>query len=278
VTQPWQPVARLDPHRALAAIAEQTGVMLRYDGPCAGGEVGAAYVRWPDGRRSVLTSGESRSARLTEIARTAGLPASAYELSADLGASTVIVQQLLPGTPPATVDATVLAAMLDAHDRCAGLLADDPQPPIVLHLRGSGPGFCLHETLGGYDRRTRRLLDWVRTVGEQRDTADGDDLVHVDFHPGNTLFVGDRLTGIVDWDGAGRGDRRFGLVTLRFDVALRAPALLAGLDERLQQIPADRLRAYWAHMSLRQVDWAIRHHGPADVDFWLATAEPGLRL
>ena len=102
------------------------------------------------------------------------------------------------------------------------MVAGDPQPPIALYLRSSGPGFCLHEPLDGYDRRTRRLLDWVRAVGEQHDTADGDDLVHVDFHPGNMLFSGDRLTGVVDW--------------------------------------------------------AIRHHGPADVDFWLATAEPGLQL
>jgi hypothetical protein len=281
VTQPWQPVARLDPYQAIDAIASQTGMRLTYDGPCPGGEVGAAYVRRLDGRRSVLTRGQRRSARITEVARAAGIPAPAYEIVADVDGGTVVVQELLPGTPPAGVDETVLAAMLDVHDRFAGLLRSEPGSGsgIRLYLRASGPGFCLHEPLDGYDKRTRRLLAWVRDVGEQRDTADGDDLVHVDFHPGNMLLDGGRLTGVVDWDGAGCGDRHLDLVTLRFDVALRAPGLLPALDDLLTQtVTAGRLRAYWAHMSLRLVDWAIRHHGPADVDFWLATAEPGLRL
>jgi len=30
-------------------------------------------------------------------------------------------------------------------------------------------------------------------------------------------------------------------------------------------------------MSLRLVDWAIRHHSAADVDCWLATAHVGIR-
>jgi hypothetical protein len=29
-------------------------------------------------------------------------------------------------------------------------------------------------------------------------------------------------------------------------------------------------------MSLRLVDWAIRHHTSAEVDLWLATAERGI--
>lgn len=29
-------------------------------------------------------------------------------------------------------------------------------------------------------------------------------------------------------------------------------------------------------MSLRLVDWAIRHHGRTEVDHWLAVAESGL--
>jgi hypothetical protein len=45
----------------------------------------------------------------------------------------------------------------------------------------------------------------------------------------------------------------------------------ARLDARSKRILA------WAHMSLRLVDWSIRHHGPADVDLWLDVAEIGVR-
>jgi len=44
------------------------------------------------------------------------------------------------------------------------------------------------------------------------------------------------------------------------------------LDAVLDGLPSDVLRRYWAHMSLRMVDWTIRHHGPADVAHQLAFA------
>jgi hypothetical protein len=49
------------------------------------------------------------------------------------------------------------------------------------------------------------------------------------------------------------------------------------LDAHLRAVvPADRLRAYWAHMSPRLVDRAIRHHGESEVEHWLAVAESGM--
>ena len=78
----------------------------------------------------------------------------------------------------------------------------------------------------------------------------------------------------MDWDGAGRGDRRFDLVTLRYDLELRAPDLAGELDAYLRRtVPAGVLRLCWAHVGIRLVDWAIRHHGPADVERWLGVAE-----
>jgi hypothetical protein len=52
----WERVVRLDADELVAEVHERTGLRLTVDGPCPGGEVGAAYVRWPDGHRSVLTS------------------------------------------------------------------------------------------------------------------------------------------------------------------------------------------------------------------------------
>jgi hypothetical protein len=54
MSSPWGRVERLDAGRVAAQPAEQTGVRLIVEGPCSGGEVGAAFVRWPDDRRSVL--------------------------------------------------------------------------------------------------------------------------------------------------------------------------------------------------------------------------------
>lgn len=102
--------------------------------------------------------------------------------------------------------------------------------------------------------------------------------MHQDFHPGNLLAENGRITGVIDWDGAGRGDARFDLVTLRFGIhpAGAERAVVARLDSLLDAMPAPVLRPAWAHMSLRMTDWAIRHF-PADrVETWVALSEQRL--
>lgn len=289
------PVPRLDPARLIAALAAQHGIRLDLIGTAAEGEVGAAYVRWPDGRDGVLTTvGESddatgarlrQTADVLDLARTHGLPVPRYDLVAAVTepAAHLVVQQRLPGTPPVTVDIALLDRMVAETERWAGLLADLPAEPLPLYLTESGPGFCLHESLDRYDRRTRRLLGMVREIGRSGpDVITGDDLVHLDFHAGNLLVdPAGRITGIVDWDGWARGDRRFALVVLAYDLRWRRsdPAVRARLDELINlTVPPDRRRRYDASLSLRQVDWSIRHHGPAEVDFWLDVAADRLDL
>ena len=276
-TDAWPRTARLDVPAILDKIAEITGVRLILEGLCPGGEVGAAYVRWPDGRRSVLTEGRSRTGPLVDRARAAGVPTARQQLAAHVDGVRVIVQERLPGSPPATLDAGLVRQMIAVTDRLAGLLTDRPdRKPADLYLTGDGPGFCLHEPLAGYNERTARLLDWIHQVGAEGSAMLGDDLVHLDFHPGNVLADSGRITGVVDWDGATRGDRHFDLVTLRFHLGGQAPHLTGPVDERLATVSARRLRAYWAHMSLRQVDWSIRHHDSATVEHWLRVAESGI--
>jgi hypothetical protein len=276
-TEAWPRSARLDAPRIVDRIADITGVRLTVEGPCPGGEVGAAYVRWPDGRRSVLTEGRTRTGPLVDRARAAGVPTARQELAAHVDGVRVIVQQRLPGAPPDRPDAALVAQMIQVNDRLAGLLAGEPGPrPVPLHLTSDGPGFCLHEPLRSFDRRTARLLDWVHQVGAEGTAMIGDDLVHLDFQPGNVLVVDGQLTGVIDWDGAGRGDRHFDLTTLRFYLSAHAPRLLGPVDDRLAGISPHRRRAYWAHLSLRQVDWSIRHHDAATVERWLTVAEAGL--
>jgi hypothetical protein len=276
-TEAWPRSPRLDAPRVVDRIADITGVRLLIEGPCPGGEIGAAYVRWPDGRRSVLTEGRTRTGPLVDRARAAGVPTARHELAAHVDGVRVIVQQRLPGRPPAEVTAGLVEQMIAVTDRLAGLLADDPAPrPAPLHLRSDGPGFCLHAPLASYDHRTARLLGWIHDVGAAGSSMAGDDLVHLDFHPGNVLVSQGRLSGVVDWDGATRGDRHLDLSTLRFSLAGRAPHLTGPVDERLADISAHRRRAYWAHLSLRQVDWSIRHHDAATVAHWLDVAEAGM--
>jgi Ser/Thr protein kinase RdoA (MazF antagonist) len=280
----WDRVKRLNASELLARISEAAGVRLVYEGPCTGGQVGAAYVRWPDGRPAVLTwrpgtakAEVERSAELLTLARKRGLPVPEYQLVVELPDAVVLVQERLPGTVPDDLNAMLLSAMIDCNRRFAGILADRPDvPPIELFLTYDGPGFCLHGPLAEYGRRSARLLSWIHEVGRQVPARmTGHDLVHMDFHQQNVL-VGDEstITGIVDWDGTGRGDHRFDLVTLRFAVPPDRPDLAARLDAELDaRLTPDELRPYWASMALRMVDWAIRHPTDDVVKQHLALAD-----
>ncbi|MFC7586120.1 phosphotransferase family protein [Nonomuraea antimicrobica] len=127
---------------------------------------------------------------------------------------------------PHAPTAEIVAGMVEINRRCRGILAGRQDlEPVRLHLRTDGPGFCLHGSLRAYDSRTRRLLDQVEEIGRAfPDTLEGDDLVHYDFHAGNVLVdAAGTVTGVIDWDGAARGDADLDLVTLRFDLARRAP-------------------------------------------------------
>lgn len=283
--QRWARAERLDATRTLDALRARTGVRLTFDGPCPGGQVGTAYVRWPDRRRSVLKwRPHSRVADLEagpltvgRVLRQAGCPAPAIELVAQVGHAVVMVQELLPGTKIDHLDHDVLVQALELNRLQAGRLADHPEVPATeLFLRQDGPGYCLHEPLRRHNRRSAALERRVATIGaDHPDRLAGDDAVHMDFHPGNLLATGGAITGVVDWDGAARGDHRFDLVTLRFGIhgGGADPGVTRHLDAVLDTVPEDVLRPAWAHMGLRMVDWAIRHFAPSDVEHWLALAE-----
>ena len=283
-----RPVPRLDATRIVEGLARDHEVFLELLGLAAAGSVGAAFVRWPDGREGVLTragdgSAEAGShlratAEVLAFARSRGVPTPRYDLVARVGDSHAVVQERLPGEPPSRVDGPLVDQMVAAAEEWTKLLADRVDiEPASLYLTESGPGFCLHETLASYDNRTRRLLGRIREIGRLGPNAlAGEDLVHLDYHCGNVLVDGSgRLTGIIDWDGWTRGDRWFSLEVLAFDLAVKCDDLQ--LRRRLDAlitgaVPDDQLRAYRASLSLRLVDWSIRHHGPEAVDFWLGVA------
>jgi Phosphotransferase enzyme family len=281
----WPRAERLDAQRMTGVIRAETGVALRIEGPCPGGQVGAAYVAWPDGHRSVLTwRPGTRLAELQEgplavtgALRPAGYPAPAAELAVQAGDAAALVWEFLPGAPISHLTPALLGQALALNNLQAGQLAGhDTIPAIRLCLTSDGPGYCLHQPLREHSARTRALDRWITATGASHpDHLSGGDAVHCDYQPANLLADRGHITGVIDWDGAGRGDRRFDLVTLRFGVhAITAdPAATERLDQLLDDIPTHVLAPMWAHMSLRMTDWAIRHFTPSDVDHWLGLAE-----
>ncbi|WP_419993635.1 phosphotransferase enzyme family protein [Streptomyces boninensis] len=285
----WNRAERLDPTRIAAAVHAATGVRYAVEGRCPGGEVGAAYVRRDDGHRAVLTwrpgvtlaEMEVGPLAVTEALRASGYPAPATELAVQLGEDVAVVQELLPGSKIDLLTPGLLEQVLQLRARHVGALAGRVSVPVrPLHLLSSGPGHCLHEPPLAHSARTADLVRRVRAVGEEfGDVLPGDDAVHGDFHPGNVLESGGIVTGVVDWDGAARGDAAFDLVNLRFGVHPQQdvdPAVVHRIDALLDELPPAVLRPAWAHLSLRMADWAIRHFPEDELTGWVELAESRL--
>src|SRR6201992_2566814 len=149
-----------------AAIAGATGVHLVVEGPCPGGQVGAAYVRWPDGRRGVLTwrpgvtldQVSDGPLAVPALLRAAGYPAPATQLAVQLSDGVAMVQERLPGTAVRHVDTALLDQALALTGQHAGALAGHPRvPALPRYLRDDGPGYCLHGPLARFSPRAARL-------------------------------------------------------------------------------------------------------------------------
>src|SRR5262249_3845726 len=130
----WPRAERLDARRMTGAIQSAAGVALQVEGPCPGGRVGAAYVPWPEGPRSVLPwrpgtrLADLRDGPLAviEALRPAGYPAPAAELAVQAGDAVALVWELLPGSPLSHLTPELLAEALALNDLQAGRLAGHP--------------------------------------------------------------------------------------------------------------------------------------------------------
>jgi hypothetical protein len=219
-------------------------------------------VAWPDDHRSILTwrpgigLAKLRDGPLAviEALRPAGYPAPAAELAVQVGDAVALVWELLPGVPVSHLTSGLLDQALALNEWQAGQLTRHPAIPAGQALP--------HQPLREHSPRTQALDRWITTTGASYPGhLSDDDAVHGDYHPANILADHGRITGVIDWDGAGRGDRRLDLVTLRFGIhAIPAdPEATRRLDQMLDGFPPHVLAPLWAHMSLRLQTRPLRY-------------------
>jgi aminoglycoside phosphotransferase (APT) family kinase protein len=131
-------------------------------------------------------------------------------------------------------------------------------------LTEGADGYCLHDTLRERGGEPSRLLSWIQSVGRSVRSLPQGDLVHFDFHHRNILRSAEGALTVVDCEGFRPGDRAFDLVTFCFGMS-HAAAPLGTEDPLWERATAlasvEALTAYMAHMTLRRLDWTLRHHG-----------------
>lgn len=151
------------------------------------------------------------------------------------------VLERLPGDPCADgLDVRMLEQVMEA----VALQADADDIPDGIDLHWSWVAAAVHDDEAGWWRAARalgpevadlcnRLDAWVRAVprAEQRN-----DFVHLDLNFSNILAIEGALTGIVDLDHMGLGDRSVDLVQLLFEyewMRYRGDVVPSGAVERL---------------------------------------------
>jgi hypothetical protein len=265
-------------------IRAERGLDLQLAGFFAGGEVGAADVRGRDGTRYVLKWWEGdaasgrRAAALVEGLRQRGYPAPAFVLADDVGGVTVMMQEFVAGETTDAISDPVIDRLLELNALQLGASPSHDatwSAYMVGSLLHGCVGYCVHQPLRDYDRRTRSLLESIRRAGEAVEELPSGDVVHVDFHHRNVLVADGQVSAVVDWEGCRPGDAVFDLVTLAFGLSV-ADASAQAREKVWHEVhrrtgPTVR-RAYAAYMALRQVDWSIRHRTSTDVDHWLKVA------
>jgi hypothetical protein len=225
------------------------------------------------------------AARATDQLRSLGYPAPTYVLWGVLAEGCFEVQRALSGRPrPLTERATVdrLVALCDLQASRGGWLAEafPTRPPwaeeavhAVMHGYAEHD-YCLLNSLRAYSAATAELLSIVQAfVSRHADEvgADHRDIVHFDFSPANLLLdARQQVLGVVDWAGVRAGDRLFDLATLLFYLPVDREAHQWLRRAALQRGRPGVLGIYLSHVIVRQVDFSIRHHGPAAVERWLA--------
>lgn len=269
----------------LEQISALRGKRYRFKGRYAAGENHGAYavedasgtplvLKWMIRPDSVARL--ERAQKVTARIRTLGVPVPRHTLIDTLPEGvTYWLQTTLPGQPPAQLNLKQIHQLLTWNGRQAGQALSQEQNwswyvRAVVFAGESG----WKDSLRDYSSETRTVLSRLEqvTAGKEASVSRTGDLVHGDLVPGNVLVAEGEVTGIVDWDAAGCGDRALDLSKLLFYSYDHTP-IRSLLRKHIATISGvDALTVYLAYNILAQLDWAIHHHTQAAVEEWIVKA------
>jgi aminoglycoside phosphotransferase (APT) family kinase protein len=191
-----------------------------------GGEHGALAVvdrtgaRWvlkafPIDRHNRLVDALGIAARL----RDRGVPVPHPYTVGTTATAAYTLQALCTGEVPWTFEdehARQMLELWEVHRDAAPEGSDWPER--VVHALGFGDAelFAAHAPIRAVGGAAAQLLDEIVDVGHAANPSvlRRTDAMHADWHHRNLLTEGDRVTAVIDWESARRGDARYDLVVL----------------------------------------------------------------
>ncbi|HEY9760317.1 MAG TPA: phosphotransferase [Oculatellaceae cyanobacterium] len=259
-----------DPHEA--RIKELVDKEIGFDllGRMERGTHGAYMLRDPDGVHHIfklvsdqdVTPQINISARAAEAVNSLASRTPRYEaVRFTPSHGSWYMQEVLPGMPSPVPSQKLVNQLVQLNDRQAGKAvegASNWNDRITTALHEDGFGWKKH--ISGASTDGANLVARVEelTGSHAPEFVHTDDIVHGDFQHFNALVSQtDRLTGYVDWEGAGRGDRTIDLSRLLYDAYVSeaeirykpAPTTLATLSNKIADISGPNVlkaeMSYW---------------------------------
>lgn len=279
----------MDAAEIVAHINNDRRTSYRMVGRYAAGESGTAMQLIDKAsNRYVLKYGSGHEFRAENAARTTaklrdlGYPAPEYVAIGRIEATSYVLQRAMPGTPiGAGVTMHLLPKILRLNDLQRGQGESENGEPgrIIRGVMEGYADFCVIETFRRYSTETAKMLDTLQRVVARNagECPKRNDIVHFDFHTGNILSEGDRITGVIDWEGSVSGDCAFDLATTLFYTWRFADFREALWRVLMQRTTRGAVTVYLAHMIVRQLDWTIRHHDAATVGRYMDDAREIIR-
>ncbi|MEO1680078.1 MAG: aminoglycoside phosphotransferase family protein [Pseudomonadota bacterium] len=211
--------------------------------------------------------------------RARGVPVPDYLYVGAFDGGTLTAQTVLPGRSEDTHPPAAIAGIVASIDAAHGLPAPPPRAAaqgwgalVARTLTHGQPDWAPHEPLRTWGPRSAAMLDRARAAGAGAEPGryPENGLVHLDLHTDNILIENGHLSGIIDWDGACRGDPHYDLVQYAFDLDGHGQPVWELVEAA--HIAPPVLRAYLAVLAIKCTSSAICTD-PADVARQLDRAE-----
>lgn len=264
----------MTPQEALELINASEHTAYALNAQYSGGEDHGAYqVVNVDGARAVLKLNRNpawskqveRAKAATAHLKTLGYPVPTYLLVGSTDRGTYSLQTELPGAgaepSPARIGAIMAVIELQKGQMISEVQGQDWVWYITDVVFRGESGHV--RTLMQFSAETSALVAEIEgmVAGLQGKSIPKTDLVHGDMGIKQILFSGDGVSGVVDWDQVGYGDRTIDLVSLWYSILQSPEARDLVMKHMLEVSDKETIKILAAYKLLTMVAWNITRGG-----------------
>lgn len=278
----------MSPQEALEAINATSPIIYTLNAQFSGGEdEGAFSIAGSDGSRAVLKLSRNpmwinqvqRAKAATTKLKALGCPVPTYSIIGSTDRGTYSVQSELPGSTasPTAASVTNLMGFIELQKgQAISEVSGQDWAWYIMDVVFRGESGHVRAMMQ-FGPSTSALVAEVEglVTGLQGKMLPKSDLVHGDMGISQVLFQSEKVTGIVDWDQAGYGDRTYDLTALWYSVIDFPEAREAVMKKLLEISDLDSVKIYAAYKMLSMVAWHINKVG-GNVDSAVTQAKSAL--